>query len=266
MTDKKEDDDSNLHTERYQIKRGEMQPVSDAENTLDAEVEVGDIKSSPNLARDHLYMAIMFADKAKTIEDEYDNPGIKRTEYRYYAMSSVIASFSFVDACINELIHKGITTEDGGPRVNLEHGAALDIIQNHTYVNLDMMGTLDKYELMLAIADQEQFNTHGQMYENITLVNNLRTALIHHKPQFDTISADNIEQFMGDKLHSKFETNPFVSGGLFFPYQCMSFGCAKWAIESCLNFTEDFYSRVDVNKPYTIPDADFTIELDDQDS
>lgn len=61
---------------------------------------------------------------------------------------------------------------------------------------------------------------------------------------------------MGDKLHGKFDKNPFApDGGLFFPYRCMSCGRAEWALESCLAFTEEFYDRVDVNKPYRIPDT-----------
>ena len=267
MSDEEENDESSLHIKRFRIERGEFEPVTDDDTEVTMEVEAKPPQTSPNLARDHLYMAILFADKAKTIEDEYDDPELKRTEHRFYATGSVIAAFSFVEACINELIYTGLRANDVEARLDLPHAAALDIIQDYTFVNFEHMGTLDKYKLMLAIADEDQFNTHGEMYENMSLVNTLRNALIHHTPQFDVPSADNTEQYMGDKLDGKFETSPFVSeSALFFPYQCMSFGCAKWAIESCLSFTETFYSRVDVSKPYSIPETSFPIDIDRQES
>lgn len=222
----------------------------------------------------------MFAEKAKAIEDIYtaradmveselgreveqigdvlNNPVENKREYRFYATGTVIAATAFVEACINELIHKGTSAGSRPPRLQMDNAALLENIHDYTDINLFQYGTLNKYKLVLAIADKD-LDTDGQVYENITLVLNLRNKLIHHRPEFEKLSADVSDQRFGQLQH-KFDASPFY-GGLYFPYRCMSFDCAKWAIESCLGFTEYFYSQLDEDTPYRIPNAEFTIKV-----
>lgn len=232
-------------------------------------------KSSPNLARDNINMAVMFGEKAKAIEDTYTTrvamveaeldeevkkigdvltrPLLKKREYRFYATASVIASFAFVEACINELLYQ-MTTDDGLTPA-IQNDPAIQIIQE--YLNLEHMPTLKKYNMMLYVYEEPPFDTGQNPYQDVNSVRRLRNALMHHSPQFDRLSARDLDQYMGDELHGKFDKNPFApDGGLFFPYRCMGYGCAEWALESCVAFTEEFYDRVNVNKPYRIPNTE----------
>lgn len=232
--------------------------------------------SSPNLVRDHIDMAVMFAEKAKSAEDTLiaraemveaildqkverasdvlNDPVTLQHESRFHATGAVIVSFAFVEAGINEFIHKRINEE------------GLDIIHKYGGTRVERLRIHEKYELMLALYGRNQFDTGGQIYENFKHVQDLRNILVHHEPEFDLLSANAPQQRMGQIYH-KFDENPFYLGsGLFFPYRCMGFGCAKWAIESCLSFTETFYSQVDVSKPYSIPETSFPIDIDRQES
>lgn len=227
--------------------------------------------SSPNLAQDHIDMAVMFAEKAKSAEDTLieraemvdamldqkverasdvlNDPVTLQRESRFHATGAVIVSVAFVEACINEFIHKRINEE------------GLDIIHKYGGTRVERLRIHEKYELMLALYGRNQFDTGGQIYENFKHVQDLRNILVHHEPEFDLLSANAPQQRMGQIYH-KFDENPFYLGsGLFFPYRCMGFGCAKWAIESCLGFTEYFYSQLDGDTPYHIPNAEFTIKV-----
>ncbi|MEO0941606.1 MAG: hypothetical protein AAFY30_08605, partial [Cyanobacteria bacterium J06642_12] len=50
-------------------------------------------------------------------------------------------------------------------------------------------------------------------------------------------------QSLGD--NSRFAENPLVFGTKpFFPDRCLGHGCAKWALDSCVSFVEEFYSEM----------------------
>lgn len=244
--------------------------------------EITEVASSPNLVQDHLDMAVLFAEKAQAIEGTYtsraemaeaagesveeigdvlNDPVTAKQECRFYATGAVIAAAAFTEACINSLIYRGISTEGHPARLEMKNASVLEKIHDYTHISLFDYGTLNKYKLVLAIADKD-LDTGGQVVENITLVYKLRNTLIHHQPAFDVLSDEEVEQRLGELYH-KFDTSPlYPEGGLFFPYQCMSFDCARWAIEACLEFTEYFYSQVGAHKPYNIRETTFTIDLE----
>lgn len=190
--------------------------------------------------------------------DVLSDPMRNKSEYRFYSTGAVIAAAAFVEACINELIYQGTSIGERPPNLSMKNADILENIHDYTDINLFYYGTLRKYKLVFAIAD-EVFDTGGQVYENIRLVLEVRNRLMHHQPKFDSVSGDVSEQRLGE-LRDKFDPSPFY-GGLYFPYQCMSFGCARWAIESCLEFTEYFYSQIGVSTPYRIPESAFEMEV-----
>ena len=54
------------------------------------------------------------------------------------------------------------------------------------------------------------------------------------------------------QLKGKFVLNPFFenSSNPFYPYKCLSYGCAYWSILSSYNFVEDFYSKFGLNSNF----------------
>lgn len=136
----------------------------DDENSWEIYAEITKQESSPNLARDHLNMAVMFAEKAKAIEDTYttrtamvesgldqeiegvgdvlNDPVTKKNEYRFYATSAVIAVSALVEAGINEVIHRGTTAGGTKSRLEIRNSAVLENLYEYAGINLFDNGTL----------------------------------------------------------------------------------------------------------------------------
>lgn len=70
----------------------------------------------------------------------------------------------------------------------------------------------------------------------------LRNALVHFKPEWH--DEQELHKKIELRLKDKFPINPFIGvNGVFFPQQCMSYGCTKWAVSTALMFMKDFSER-----------------------
>jgi hypothetical protein len=87
-------------------------------------------------------------------------------------------------------------------------------------------------------------------FQNAFLVIKLRNELIHFEPEM--IDAEENIQIWENRLKGKFNQCSFYSEPpfLFFPHRCLSHGCARWAVISCINFVNDFYKKIGVDKKY----------------
>jgi hypothetical protein len=107
------------------------------------------------------------------------------------------------------------------------------------------MSTLDKYQIVLALCRRELFNKGKSPYQEVNLLRLLRNNLIHYEPEWVSSHPQKIEK----QLMDKFELNPFfkkVKNSPFFPFRCLSHGCAEWALRSALAFVDIFYKRANI--------------------
>jgi len=117
----------------------------------------------------------------------------------------------------------------------------------NTYKN---MSTLDKYQYLLLLNGQSLFDRGMNPFQDISLVIKLRNVLVHFEPEI--IGAEENKQKLEKLLEGKFEQCPFYSNPsyLFFPHRCLSHGCAKWVVISCIYFVNDFYKKIGLDKQY----------------
>lgn len=84
----------------------------------------------------------------------------------------------------------------------------------------------------------------------------LRNALVHYEREWITniseIDSDEVTvSKFEEKLMGKFPLNPLVGEeNPFFPYRCLGYGCAKWALTNSVRFADEFFSRMGLSPTY----------------
>lgn len=100
---------------------------------------------------------------------------------------------------------------------------------------------LKKYQVALLSTGSSKFDISQNPYQDVQNLINLRNMLTHFRSEW----SDNLNQYkkLEAKLRGKFETSPFYNG-VFFPFGCLSSGCAKWAVQSSMNFIFEFFRLI----------------------
>lgn len=104
---------------------------------------------------------------------------------------------------------------------------------------------LNKYQFALFINNKELYNGNNSIYKNVNLVRNLRNNITHYVPDIEN---KKIQIMVADLKNKNFQLNNLISGKsiyTFFPHKCLSYSCAEWAYNSCIDFVNDFYNRMD---------------------
>nr|CBH39339.1 conserved hypothetical protein [uncultured archaeon] len=197
-----------------------------------------------NFSGHHMLSAAHFARQSAIIEKNYKDEITDelRAEHRAYVTGAIIVSVASLEATINEVFISAVDNEnlfeDFDPTIPkvLAELWSLDVVKKTRF--------LEKCRLVLDVANKEKFNTKSSLFRKVELLINLRNALVHYKPEWDTDLKKH--KNVGDALKKCcFKTNPFShANDAFFPKRCLGHGCAEWSVKSTIEFIEDFYRRM----------------------
>lgn len=210
-----------------------------------------------SFSRTHMSSAYYFAKNSQEIEGkDYKEPTEKIraiSENKSNVMAVLFFTVSFLEATINELF-KDARESDSTSTLNLSPEISKSF-SDIWRTNFKRFSTLDKYQKALTLAAVEKFNIGQQPYQDVKLLTQLRNSLIHYEPEWiqgdEDFNERDVHRF--EKLLTrKFALNQLMeqSGNPFYPDKCLGFGCAKWAIESSLNFTDEFFKRLGIPPTY----------------
>lgn len=207
---------------------------------------------------DHIRSAVIFARKSAEIEAAFDFG--HRNENGAFVMASIFAATAFLETTINELFADA--AEDGETDIKKADSDVAALMANLWTLDVPRTASfsiLKKYQIALALAKKESFSAGTSIYQNVDLVITLRNYLIHAEPENITwFTVGKIEPHkptsrkLAEGLKGKFPVNKLMEGfgNPFFPDKCLGHGCAKWAIESCVTFTDEFFSKMGLKAPY----------------
>ncbi len=102
---------------------------------------------------------------------------------------------------------------------------------------------LKKYQIALFINNRELYSNNN-IYKNVDLVRRLRNSITHYVPGIEKEKDKNMVEELKD---INFQLNKLISDKsiyTFFPHKCLSYGCAEWAYQSCIDLVSDFYNRM----------------------
>lgn len=195
-----------------------------------------------------------FTELSFKIESENKNKKVSeevKANNKSYVTGAIISSVAFLESTISGLFWSAAKSPTGiAKELNENLRKRMAKIYNDFFNNYKNMSTLDKYQYLLMLNGQNLFDRGMNPFQDVSLVIKLRNVVVHFEPEL--MDAEENKQKLEKLLNGKFEQCPFYSepSFLFFPHRCLSHGCAKWVVISCIHFVNDFYKRIGVDKKY----------------
>jgi len=107
---------------------------------------------------------------------------------------------------------------------------------------LEQNSILEKYQAVLSFRGIAEYPAGEPPYQDVDALIKLRNALVHFKPEWH--DEQELHRKIEGRLKGRFEINPAIGdNGVFFPQQCMSYGCTRWVVQTSLDFMRDFSER-----------------------
>jgi hypothetical protein len=193
----------------------------------------------------HLLAAALFARKALEIESAHDEIVVSGEPYfshRAYVTGSVLSAVASLEATINELF---IAAQHGDPNTFKGADPEFAVLLAEVWEVIEGIPALAKYQTALILARKPQLDRGASRYREAAILIQLRNALVHYKPEWDTDQREHrkIER----RLKDRFALNPFtIPSDAFFPKKCLGHGCAEWAVKSSMSFMNEFLGRLEL--------------------
>ena len=205
-------------------------------------------KSRANLSYQHMQEAIHLAELSQDCEaanaGKTFGDGDFFNHHRAYVVGSIMTSVASIEARINEFYLDATDNLLGSILDTSQQGLLAELWKP---LDEKRVSILQKYQIALAAIECSKFDTSKGPYQDVSLLIDLRNMLVHFKPEWDNDQKKHkkIEQ----KLQGRFELNPFwpKEDSIFFPFKCLSHGCASWAVRSSMNFILEFFTLTGVD-------------------
>ena len=222
-------------------------PLSAKIDTDHSNMDISSTEVSHQLSFSHIKAAAHFANLSYQIEDKYDESKSSSElldKHRSYVIGSIITAVCYLEATINEVF---TDVED----ISSSNEWSPDVAKkmNEEWDNERGLQLIIKYERALCIVKSKSFNRGAEPYQSAASLISLRNALIHYKPEW-VGTGKSYNETVNERLRQKLEKkikklNPMTQeGSLFFPHRCLGYGCAKWAVESSVKFSDEFFSKI----------------------
>lgn len=198
-----------------------------------------------NLSFQHMQEAIHLAELSKVCEA--DNlgktfaDGVFFDHHRAYVVGAIMTSVASVEAKINEFF---LDATDNLLGSILDTGSQDLLAELWKIADDKKFPILQKYQIALAATKRSKFDTSKRPYQDVDLLIDLRNMLVHFKPEWNNDKKRHWK--IEEKLSGRFTLNPFwpKDDPNFFPFKCLSYGCASWAVTYSMNFILQFFTQI----------------------
>jgi hypothetical protein len=208
----------------------------------------------------HLQSAHYMASRSFKIEKEFISQKIDGIPYFSliaYVTSCIFLSVAFLESRINELImevtdnisnpwNKGAISDDdliAFRRINIGQK------RDPHYSKI-----LEKYQIVLLELGRSQFYRNRNPYQNVHILIKLRNDLIHFQPEVVLVEPRNPseEHKLLRTFKHKFPMNPIAKSlnHLQYPDIILGYGCARWAVNSSIEFVSEFNNHINLTQSY----------------
>ncbi|MBV8774029.1 MAG: hypothetical protein JO166_17120 [Deltaproteobacteria bacterium] len=163
---------------------------------------------------------------------------------------SVVMAGAGLEACANEIMGDIL---DGTVGVSID-GSRRTLLND---LKSDRSGNAtDRYRRLALLMDHEP-DTSTEVWHNTRLLIRFRNDFMHFKPSWDhddVHSGDLVSQ-----LKTRIPVVNAYQGSFLFPFGFMTYGCAKWAVQSLLAFSSQFATLIGVRDKLAMPGLDCKI-------
>jgi len=212
------------------------------------------------LSHYHIQAAALFARLSGEREQNWVREARICPEHRAFVIGAVLTAVAFLEATINEIFADAHDAWDrnriGSPDHSL-HPLGREVITRMAWMwENKVPGTASfkipqKYQIALALAGKDPFDTGCLPFQDIPRLIALRNALVHFEPEWSSPDPNTESERLRRKLEGRFKLNRRMmdTGNPFFPDKCLGHGCARWAVQSSPAFTDDFFQRMGISSP-----------------
>ncbi|WP_084080197.1 hypothetical protein [Flavisolibacter ginsengisoli] len=207
----------------------------------------------------HILSATFFLEQLREFEKSLskDSSDQEFLNHRAFIVSIIMSCASFLEATINEVFMDAAENVDGV--LNDLPKTTRNIFGRMWKKGIPRTASytiIDKYQIALTLANKKEFDLGQLLSQDVILLIKLRNALVHFEPE-SVITKDIGEtakikrQKLEQQLTGKFEINMFTGkDNPYFPDKCLSIGCANWAIDATLDFTDEFFMKLGIFPTY----------------
>lgn len=100
----------------------------------------------------------------------------------------------------------------------------------------------------------EKVPPHDKQWDNAELLVQFRNSFMHFKPSWDATNHDLVA-----KLKRILPIVPAYQKIITFPYAFMTYGCAKWAVDTVFKFSSEFTAGICIKDTFSQPHLDFAL-------
>jgi hypothetical protein len=226
------------------LKRNYAVKVSGGANVLVGGTATMDVRSSFTVT--FMCACAGFARQASDIEVANPNSIDDATciEHRGLVIAAVMQSVAALEAESWEVTSFGPGHHLGSNGIDVQ---ALNFLQPLAGI-IDRESVLNRYWMILHLLRRPPLDRGTQPWQDADLLVRLRNELVHYKSKWgQEMERQKLFKLLKDLHHP---SPPFVKGGMnFFPHECLSAACAKWAVRTAAAFIESFYDRLDIPSP-----------------
>lgn len=193
-------------------------------------------------ASQHLQASLIFRDHLVSIEAQHagEEFGAFFGIIRSYGSGCIMSAAAALEALINELF---ITA--GSLRATLQD-FDVEFWGSSARRGIEGLPILEKYQRALNLLGVALLDETAPVYADARWLIELRNALVHFKPIWDSERKRTIE--LSEALRDRFPLSPFVDTGAdFVTMKCMSGGCANWAIAAVVSLVREFDVRANLS-------------------
>lgn len=208
------------------------------------------LRVKTGLSQFHLNSAAHFASSCAKIENEEKHlewPQPRWDEARSNASASVLLAAAALESSVNEFYQQAVD-RDGNALKSLS-----EIQMKHLeeiWGEIERLSPLRKHQIALIAIGHKPMNMGQEPYRSADGLMRLRNALVHFKPRWDDSLKDH--GALERRLSQLFPASALASRAkgemVWFPQKCLGAGCAEWAIESALNFSQKFVNTLGIKE------------------
>jgi len=180
-------------------------------------------------------------------------------EHHGYVLSSIIASVAFLEAMVNELFQDAADARSGPDAyiapLSEDCRRLMAALWKSTREGF-RLGTVEKYEMLLAFAGAPSLDRSGRVYDYAKSTIALRDKIVHFRPE--DRSAEDEAHEMEKKLRPKnFPDNALMagSGNAWWPDHALGHGAAVWAHRSVKALTDHVSDTIGIAPNYRRQEA-----------
>ncbi len=115
---------------------------------------------------------------------------------------------------------------------------------------IEKLSPLRKYQVALVAMGHEPMDKGQEPYRSADGLMRLRNALVHFRPEWD----DDLKEHrsLEQRLSQLFPVSALADRAkgqmVWFPKKCLGAGCAEWAIESAVRFSQRFVNTLGIRE------------------